>query len=126
KYLAPALEGVQPIREPVTQALIDQSQGQASVGILAADIVLGVASGSSQLHIEFGGVNAYTEGEKYANPFSNAASLPNLSSAPVVNNVVSQGQPAVPATVGTAGTAGTPGTPASRGDTFIPSDGSTL
>jgi hypothetical protein len=119
--LAPVLANVQQIREPLTNQLIPLFQSLAgptsnscgglpsfpdlTVSILVADLGLGVASGSSDFHLELGGVNAYTEGTRYANPFLNALRNAPAASNGGVETVVKPGSP---------GTAGTPGT---SGDT---------
>jgi hypothetical protein len=47
----------------------DQQIPDLTVGVLAADLTLGILSGASQLHIELGGANSYSEGELFASPF---------------------------------------------------------
>jgi hypothetical protein len=110
-YLAPLLAELAFAREPVADAFIDlakqlaeanESAPDLTVGVLAADLAIGIFSGSSQLHIEMGGVSAYTEGELFDNPFDDAFDLKPPTVAPTQTI-------AVP---GTAGTPGTPGTPA--------------
>jgi hypothetical protein len=119
--LAPALGAIQPIREPLANALIPILKAPAdatgppqsgcggspqapdlSVGVLLADLTLGIFAGSSDMHIELGGVNAYTEGQRYSNPF-----LGTFGKLPVVNNSVETitkpglpGSPAIPGTTG--------------------------
>lgn len=100
-FVAPILEAAQPIREPLADALIEGSDGELSVAILVADITLGILSGSSQLHIELGGVNAFTEGQRFQNPFD-AIPVP----PPTVGGTETIFIP------GTPGTAGAPGAPA--------------
>jgi hypothetical protein len=79
------------------------------VGILLADLTIGILSGSSQLHLEFGGVSAFTEGETFKSPFG------AIDFDPPKNTV------APPQTVFT------PGTPGTRGTTgAIPADEGTL
>jgi hypothetical protein len=118
EFLGPVLAAAQPIREPLAEQLIpilkqpkeivggnpnDCSQTTVpdlSVAVLAADLGIGIAAGSSELHIELGGVNAYTEGQRYANPFGSGGFNPP---------VVSDGSRFVPGTPGRPGTQGTPG-----------------
>jgi hypothetical protein len=127
--LAPALAAIQPIREPLAAQLIStfkqlagptsNSCGGAptapdlSVSVLIADLSLGILAGSSDFHMELGGVNAYTEGERFNNPFFNA-----LSSAPTntggVETVVRPGSP------GSPGTPGTPGSDVAQLTTALP------
>ncbi len=123
QFLAPALAAIEPIREPLSQQLIpilekpaqvvggnpnDCSQTTVpdlTVGVLVADLGIGVAAGSSQLHIDLGGTDAYTEGEVFSNPFNfNVPSPASLGTAPK--------------TIFTPGTAGVPAIPgASEGET---------
>lgn len=95
QFVAPILEAMHPIREPLTDALIEGSEGEFSVAILVADIGVGIVSGSSQLHIEVGGANAFTEGQRFESPFSGVITLP-----PVVRGdqtVFVPGKPGSPA-----------------------------
>lgn len=103
QFLAPIISELQPIRDPLIQELItgeDAPFKDASAAVLIADLTLGIATGASQLHIELGGANAFTEGERFENPFFSLPELP-----PVVGSLGSIFTP------GTAGTQGTPGTP---------------
>jgi hypothetical protein len=121
QFLGPVLAAVQPIREPLADQLIpilkqpkeivggnpndcDQTTfPDLSVAVLAADLGIGIAAGSSDLHIELGGVNAYTEGQRFDNPFG-----PGEFRPPVLPESVSvpgaPGSPAVPGTPGDEGT----------------------
>ncbi|HVM53442.1 MAG TPA: hypothetical protein VM262_09620 [Acidimicrobiales bacterium] len=58
--LVPITEGVQPVREPLVDAIREGSDGQVDAGLLLADIGLGVVTGGSTLDIELGGVIAVT------------------------------------------------------------------
>lgn len=76
QFIAPILGETQEERKPVTDAFIDiakqlkeEGAPDASVGVLIADLTVGILSGSSQLHLEFGGVDAFTEGETFESPF---------------------------------------------------------
>jgi hypothetical protein len=114
QFLAPILEAAQPVREPLSDAFIDLAKAlyegsdkeapDLTVAVLAADLALGIASGSSQLHVEFGGANAYTEGERYASPFSGDFEVPRTDNGG-------------PQTVFAPGTKGTPGKPGTVKDT---------
>jgi hypothetical protein len=119
QFLGPVLGAAQPIREPLTDQLIpllkqpaaivggnpnDCSQHtfpDLSVAVLVADLSVGIAAGSSEMHLDLGGANAYTEGQKFANPFN--FTLTNLSA------------PSAPKTLFTAGTAGTAAIPGTVG-----------
>lgn len=105
QFLAPIVADLQPIRDPLIAALFtgpDAPLADASAAVLVADLTLGIATGSSQLHIEFGGANAFTEGERFVNPFLNAPPfLPSVGGAQTVF------EPGTPGTTGTAGTTGT-------------------
>jgi hypothetical protein len=120
QFLAPVLAGVQPIREPLADSLIPilkaphdatttgsgcdaaPSAPDLSVAVLVTDLSLGILAGSADFHLELGGVNAYTEGQRFTNPFLN-----NLKNAPVVTAAVE--------TVVKPGSAGTLGSPAIPG-----------
>jgi len=116
EFLGPVLAAAQPIREPLADQLIpllkqpkeivggnpndcDQTTApDLSVAVLAADLGIGIAAGSSDLHFELGGVNAYTEGQKFANAFGPGEfNPPNVDANTLIT---------VP---GTKGTPGTPG-----------------
>jgi hypothetical protein len=114
QFIAPLLEQLRPVREPVADAFIDLAKQlveaneeipDASVAILLADLTIGILSGSSQLHLEFGGVSAFTEGQTFDNPFGKGIDFnpPKTSITP-------------PKTVFTPGTPGTPGAPGTPGD----------
>ncbi len=66
--LGPVLAAVQPIRDPITGALIN-ANAEFSTAVLLADVAVGVFSGAGRNDIEFGGASAYTEGERFDNPF---------------------------------------------------------
>jgi hypothetical protein len=112
QYLAPILERLQPAREPITDAFIDLAKQleaagfptDLTVGVLAADLTLGIASGSSQLHIEVGGVRSFTEGETFDNPFTGVDFKP-----PVVAPTRTEFTPGKP------GTPPVPGVPSDEG-----------
>jgi hypothetical protein len=108
QFLAPILAQLQEPKQPVIDAFADLAEQlkaqndsipDLKVGILLADLTIGIVSGSSQLHLEFGGVSAFTEGEKFESPFG------GIDFNPPKNTV------APPKTIFTPGTAGTPGSP---------------
>lgn len=104
QFLAPIVEAIQPIRDPILAGLFtgeDAPFADASAAVLIADLTLGIASGSSQLHIELGGANAFTEGERFTNPFAFLPELPPNVGA--VETVFTPGSPGSP---------GSPGRPA--------------
>lgn len=68
------LEALQPVREPLVDALIS-ADCQFSSLILVGDVVLGVGAGSGGLLLEFGGVQAMTEGMTFDNPFGPASAF---------------------------------------------------
>jgi hypothetical protein len=79
---APVIGGAQPIRDQVTQALLDADCGNSSY-ITIADIVLGGVSGAGQIGLELGGVQA-TTAEINAFQFALPPALPPLAAAPSV------------------------------------------
>lgn len=117
QFIAPILEALRPAREPVADAFIDLAKQlveanedipDASVAVLLADLSLGILSGSSQLHLEFGGVSAFTEGQTFESPFGKGIDFNPPKVSP-------------PQTVFEPGRAGTPGRPG-----VAPSDEGTL
>lgn len=140
QFLGPVLAAVQPIREPLTAALIpvlkqpaaivggnpnDCSQTTApdlSVAVLVTDLGLGVAAGSSQFHLDLGGTNAYTEGETFKNPFN--FNIPSLGSAPTLPKTIftpgTAGIPAIPGDLGSSDTTNLAAGEQPRGDRTIP------
>ena len=67
--LGPILGAAQPLRDPITGALIEGSDGELSTAVLLADVAIGIFSGAGRMDIEFGGASAYTEGQNYTSPF---------------------------------------------------------
>lgn len=67
--LGPILGAAQPLRDPITGALIEGSDGELSSAVLLADVALGVFSGAGRFDIEFGGASAFTEGQVFESPF---------------------------------------------------------
>lgn len=114
QFIAPILDALRPVREPVAAAFIDLAKQlveanedipDASVAVLLADLTLGILSGSSQLHLEFGGVSAFTEGQRFESPFGGGFKPP----PPVVLPPQTLSAPGAPGIPGTPGTPGTPG-----------------
>jgi hypothetical protein len=110
QFIAPILEALRPAREPVADAFIDLAKQlveanpdipDATVGLLLADLTLGILSGSSQLHIELGGVSAFTEGEAFESPFGKGINF-NPPKVGAVETVFTPGKPGTPAVPGTA------------------------
>lgn len=66
--LGPILGAAQPLRDPITGALID-ANAEFSTAVLLADVAVGIFSGSGRNDIEFGGASAFTEGENFTSPF---------------------------------------------------------
>lgn len=66
--LGPVLGAAQPIRDPLTGALLSAS-ADLSTAILLADVVTGVLSGAGRADVEIGGASAYTEGQRFDSPF---------------------------------------------------------
>ena len=119
QFLAPLLAQLQGPKQPVIDLFSDlaeqlvaanDSVPNLKVGILLADLTIGILSGSSQLHLEFGGVSAFTEGEAFESPFG------GIDFDPPTNTVL---PPKTVFTPGTQGTAGTPGTTPADSGTFV-------
>ena len=66
--LGPILGQLQPIRDPLTGALIN-ANSEFSTAVLLADVAVGIFSGAGRNDIEFGGASAFTEGERFESPF---------------------------------------------------------
>jgi hypothetical protein len=64
----PLLAGVQPLRDPLQQQLT-QANEQAAALLTLGDVALGAFTGRGGLDVQFGGGQAFTEGERFANPF---------------------------------------------------------
>jgi hypothetical protein len=133
QFLAPILEAAHPARKEITDLFLDLSKQlvdtgkivtgplnegtractddtrvpevpDLSVGLLAADLTTGIASGSSQLHIELGGTRAFTEGETFDNPFGTPDLAPSAVSP--ARTEFTPGKPGTPAVPGTPGDEG--------------------
>jgi hypothetical protein len=65
----PAVGALQPVREPITQGLIDGNHDAGNL-ITLGDVSLGALTGKGHLDVEIGGGTATTEGTLYADPFS--------------------------------------------------------
>jgi hypothetical protein len=110
QFIAPILEAFHPVREPVADQFIaiakqlhDYGFPDASVAILLADLTLGIFSGSSQLHMEFGGSSAFTEGEEYENPFGHGIDFGPPPAVAGGQTVFTPGKPGTPPVPGGAG-----------------------
>jgi hypothetical protein len=79
----PLIGDAQPLRDAVTEALLEQDCGNASF-ITIADIVLGGVSGAGQVTLELGGVQA-TTGEIDGFQFQLPPAIPPLTDVPVVD-----------------------------------------
>jgi hypothetical protein len=99
QFLGPLLGDIQSVREPITDAIIEASGGEASVAILVADLTLGIFSGASQLHIELGGATAFTEGQVFESPFGPGGFHPPDVRPQTLFTPGTPGRPAVPGTV---------------------------
>jgi hypothetical protein len=64
----PLLDAVQPIRDPIATAIIG-ANAQAGGLVTLGDVAAGALTGKGGIDIQLGGGQAYTEGEKFANPF---------------------------------------------------------
>jgi len=91
----PIISGIQPIRQPLTAAVL-QAFCKADTPITVADIAVGSVTGSGSFELSLGGVSA-TSGEIPANTFNLAINL------------------GTPGSLGTPGIPGTPGTPGTDG-----------
>ena len=67
--VAPVVGGLQPVREPVTGAIIENCD-DCKAAILVADVMAGVITGGGRLDIELGGTTGFTEGTRYDSPFN--------------------------------------------------------
>lgn len=67
--VAPVVGGIQPIREPVAGAVIENCE-DCKAAILVADVMAGVITGGGRLDIELGGATGFTEGTRYESPFN--------------------------------------------------------
>ena len=69
----PLGDGIQPIREPLAEALIE---GESSFGavFLLFDVVFGAFAGGGEMLVEVGGARALTGFQEFENPFGDAGS----------------------------------------------------
>ena len=117
QFIAPILGETQSTRAPINDAFIDiakqiveanEDAPDLSVGVLLADLTIGILSGSSQLHLEFGGVQAFTEGETFKSPFGGIDfNPPEIGAGDTGGTVFNPGTPGRPAI---------PGIPADEGE----------
>lgn len=67
--LAPLVTSLQPLRDPVVNALLAYSC-DFGLAVTVADVATGVLTGTGGITFDFGGVTATTEGEQYDNPLA--------------------------------------------------------
>ncbi len=67
--LAPLVTSLQPLRDPLVNALLAYSC-DFGIAVTVADVATGVLTGTGGISFEFGGVTATTEGEEYDNPLA--------------------------------------------------------
>jgi hypothetical protein len=67
--LAPIVTSLQPLRDPVVDALLAMSC-DFGTAVTVADVATSILTGSGGISFDFGGVTATTEGEAYDNPFA--------------------------------------------------------
>ncbi|HVM10574.1 MAG TPA: hypothetical protein VM345_19095 [Acidimicrobiales bacterium] len=67
--VAPVVGALQPAREPVTGAIINNCS-QCKSAILVADVLAGVVTGGGRFDLELGGTTGFTEGVRYESPFN--------------------------------------------------------
>ena len=106
--LGPILGAAQPLRDPITGALIEGSGGELSTAVLLADVALGIFSGAGRNDIEFGGATAFTEGTVYDSPFGafdfGSFTLPEASNESfTLSDTSSTGSDLGTSSVGTSG-----------------------
>lgn len=112
---------VQPVREQLFQAIIDQDCSNDTY-ITVADVVLGALTGAGSLTLELGGVQASTSDIAFSSRLGglgqgSLGALPSSSSGgSSLGSSISSSTPAVPSSGGT-GTATTPEVATSGGDT---------
>ena len=105
----PLIGDAQPLRDAITEALLEQDCGNASF-ITIADIVMGGVSGAGQVTLEVGGVQA-TTGEIDGFQFVLPPAIPPLTDVPSVDTSAVD----TPAAGATPGAAAAP--PAGAGET---------
>jgi hypothetical protein len=67
--LAPLVTSLQPLRDPLANALLAYSC-DFGLAVTVADVAAGVLTGTGGITFDFGGVTATTEGEQYDNPLA--------------------------------------------------------
>jgi hypothetical protein len=67
--LAPLVTSLQPLRDPLVNALLAYSC-DFGIAVTVADVAAGVLTGTGGITFDFGGVTATTEGEQYDNPLA--------------------------------------------------------
>jgi hypothetical protein len=68
----PLLAAIQPVRDPIATQII-AANAQAGGLVTLADVAVGALTGKGGLDLQLGGGSAYTEGERFANPFGSFA-----------------------------------------------------
>ena len=99
--LGALLGAVQPVREPLADALIDFDCGNATY-VTVADVVISAISGGGTLSVALGGVRASTAAIKLFEGLGQLGPLPPLP--PLTPGPSTLGRPAIPAVPGTPGT----------------------
>ena len=64
----PVLEGIQPIRDPIATGIIAANPDAGGL-VTLGDVVAGALTGKGGIDVQLGGGQAFTEGERFANPF---------------------------------------------------------
>lgn len=118
--LVPVTEGIQPVREPVVDA-VRQASDQTDAALLLGDIGLGVVTGGSTLDIELGGVTATTAEPAAGFRFGSAGGFslgtpPGSASLGIGGPAGGAALLPVPSAGGSSGAAGASAPAASGGD----------
>lgn len=64
----PLLDAVQPVRDPIANGIISASPDAGGL-VTLGDVAAGALAGRGGLDLQLGGGSAFTEGERFANPF---------------------------------------------------------
>jgi hypothetical protein len=118
--VAPVISALHPIRQPLADAIGEQSCS-AALALEAVDIITDSMAGNGGVVLEVGGVAATTEGSRFASPFLEVPRVASEGAAAQVETA----QPSAPAagrpTPASPGAPGTPGRPALPGRTLAAS-----
>jgi len=111
--IGPVIGGAQPVRDAVTQALLDLDCGNSTY-ITVADLALGGVTGAGQIGLEVGGVQATTaeiDAFEFALPPPVAPLAPAAAAAPPLGGSVGvpSGTATAPPAAGSEGGGGGPG-----------------